>query len=60
MLRFFLEQNYSEDLGPILCEIENADRKRKTAFFDVEFFDQKNKAILRARILAISEQHFSI
>ena len=36
------------------------DRKRKTAFFDVEFFDQKNKAILCARILAISEQHFSI
>ena len=60
VLRFFLEQNYSEDLGPILCEIENADRKRKTAFFDVEFFDQKNKAILCARILAISEQHFSI
>ena len=47
-------------LGPILCEIENADRKRKTAFFDLEFFDQKNKAILCARILAISEQHFSI
>ena len=36
------------------------DRKRKTAFFDLEFFDQKNKAILCARILAISEQHFSI
>ena len=47
-------------LGPILCEIENADRKRKTAFFDLEFFDQKNEAILCARILAISEQHFSI
>ena len=47
-------------LGPILCEIENADRKRKTAFFDLEFFDQKNKAILCARILAISVQHFSI
>ena len=46
--------------GPILCEIENADRKRKTAFFDLEFFDRKNKAILCARILAISEQHFSI
>ena len=36
------------------------DRKRKTAFFDLEFFDQKNKAILCARILAISEQHFLI
>ena len=24
-------------LGPILCEIENADRKRKTAFFDLKF-----------------------
>ena len=36
------------------------DRKRKTAFFDLEFFDQKNKAILCARILAISVQHFSI
>ena len=47
-------------LGPILCEIENADRKRKTAFFDLEFFDQKNKAILCARILAISVQHFSM
>ena len=47
-------------LGPILSEIENADRKRKTAFFDLEFFDQKNKAILCARILAISVQHFSI
>ena len=54
------DQKVRKYLGPILCEIENADRKRKTAFFDLEFFDQKNKAILCARILAISVQHFSI
>ena len=26
---------------PILCEIENADRKRKTAFFDLDFSIRK-------------------
>ena len=29
-------------LGPILCEIEDADRKRKTAFFYLDFSIRKN------------------
>ena len=37
-------------LGPILCEIENADRKRKTAFFDLDFSIRK-KSYLRPDLM---------
>ena len=38
-------------LDPILCEIENVDRKRKTAFFDLDFsIRKKSYLILRKAI----------
>ena len=52
--------------GPILCEIENADRKRKTAFFDLDFSIRKKKLSYLKKIyiffsdrkIQIEKRHF--
>ena len=47
-----LGRELSGESGPILCEIENADRKRKTAFFDLDFSIRKKYiAFLKIRWL---------
>ena len=48
-------------LGPILCEIENADRKRKTAFvFRSGFSDQHHENADRKRKTPFFDLDFSI
>ena len=46
----FFDQKKKAILDPILCEIENADRKRKTAFSDLDFSIRK-KSYLRPDLI---------